>query len=331
MSGPAHVWHLPAALPRLLLVDDEPRLLGSLYELLSERDYHLTTAAGGNEAIAQLRLQKFDLVLLDLRMPDLGGHEVMDFINDNGLDATIIAMSGNTDIDSAIGSLKRGAYDYLRKPYTREELHKTVTNALRERSLAYENERIAAQLERSEKLYRSLVDSSPDIIYTLNPEGRFTFVNDRVQLLGFRREDVIGQHFSILVHDDDMRRAEYVFGKGEAAQPAARSVELRFKTAEHSSDVRTFSNTLLPLPMQNDPLVRDFDAMRGELFGTYGVARDISERKRADELISYQAYHDILTDLPNRVLFKDRLGLALLQARRNKGQLAVLFMDLDRF
>jgi diguanylate cyclase (GGDEF)-like protein len=68
-----------------------------------------------------------------------------------------------------------------------------------------------------------------------------------------------------------------------------------------------------------------------ELFGTYGVARDISERQRADQLIAYQAYHDILTELPNRVLFKDRLGLALLQAKRNETALAVMCIDLDRF
>ena len=60
--------------PRLLLVDDEPRLLASLYELLQGRGYRLTTAPSGTEALAQLSRQRFDLVLLDLRLPDIGGH-----------------------------------------------------------------------------------------------------------------------------------------------------------------------------------------------------------------------------------------------------------------
>ncbi|MBN4743034.1 GGDEF domain-containing protein, partial [Escherichia coli] len=68
-----------------------------------------------------------------------------------------------------------------------------------------------------------------------------------------------------------------------------------------------------------------------EFFGTYGVARDITERKRTEEVISYQANHDILTGLPNRMLFKDRLGLAVIEAKRTVSDLAVMFIDLDRF
>jgi diguanylate cyclase (GGDEF)-like protein len=65
--------------------------------------------------------------------------------------------------------------------------------------------------------------------------------------------------------------------------------------------------------------------------GTYGVARDITEKKQAQELINYQAYHDVLTRLPNRVLMEDRLNIAISQALRNKNKLALMFLDLDRF
>jgi diguanylate cyclase (GGDEF)-like protein len=65
--------------------------------------------------------------------------------------------------------------------------------------------------------------------------------------------------------------------------------------------------------------------------GTFGTARDISERKEAEQLINFQAYHDLLTHLPNRALLRDRLNLAIAHARRNKGKLGVMFLDLDRF
>jgi len=320
-------------LPRILLVDDEPRLLSSLYELLRDRDYHLVTATCGAEALAHLNKVRFDLVLLDLRLPDMSGHEVMDFINDRGIDADVIVMSGEVGIDAAIGALKRGAYDYLRKPYSREELLKTVGNALQQRRLELANQRIASQLENSEKLYRYLVDSSPDIIYTLNHEGRFTFVNDRAyQLLGFSREDLIGKHYSILVHDEDLERARYVFNERRVDERASRNVELRLKCHNGNGADRTFNNTLMTISLNSIGMhVPDHDVRKLEFFGTYGVARDITDRKRAEEVISYQAYHDILTDLPNRMLFKDRLGLAVIQAKRKLTELAVMFIDLDRF
>jgi diguanylate cyclase (GGDEF)-like protein len=69
----------------------------------------------------------------------------------------------------------------------------------------------------------------------------------------------------------------------------------------------------------------------GSFMGTYGVARDITDRKIAEETISFQAFHDHLTQLPNRRLFKDRLELAITQARRNGGMVGVMFVDLDRF
>jgi diguanylate cyclase (GGDEF)-like protein/PAS domain S-box-containing protein len=320
--------------PRLLLVDDEPRVLASLHALLSGKGYTITLAAGGQEAIEHLQNAAFDLVILDLHMPQVGGHDVMNFMNRNNRRSNVIVTSGASEIDAAIGAIRSGAYGYLRKPYSSAELFKTVDNAVQQCKLQTENHSIALRLERSERMYRSLVDSSPDIIYTLDADGHFTFVNSRVlPLLGYHRSELIGQHYSMLVHDGDMERANYVFNEGRSEFVRSRGVELRLKSKRDDYQARIFSIELV---------LTDIGALAGEaatvadtaqrkLLGTYCVARDITERKRADEQIAYQAYHDILTDLPNRALFNDRLGLALLQSRRNQNLLAVLFIDLDRF
>jgi diguanylate cyclase (GGDEF)-like protein/PAS domain S-box-containing protein len=318
---------------RLLLVDDEAHALRSLGQLLHGRGYHLTCVASGGDALARLACERFDLVLLDLRLPDVGGNQVMDFINAQGIDAGVIVLSGMVEIDAAIGALKRGAHDYLRKPYSREELLQTVANALQQRRLEQGNRLIARQLENSEKMYRYLVDSSPDIIYTLDHDGRFTFVNDRAcQMLGYARRELIGRHYSVLVHEDDLERARHAFHERRAGERAARNVELRLECRAGTRHAHAFNTTAMTISL-NAMGMHLPDRAPGEssFIGTYGIARDVSSRKRAEEVIYHQAYHDILTGLPNRTLFKDRLGLALHQARRKRAELAVMFVDLDRF
>jgi len=318
--------------PQVLLVEDEPRLLRSLEALLESRGLVLHSAINGNDAMRQLGEQPFDLVILDLGLPDVGGHEIMDFMNVRGMNANVIVTSGESGINAAIGALQRGAFDYLRKPYSPAALFNTIDNALKQRRLLAENQRIALQLERSETKYRNLVDSSPDIIFMLNHEGCFTIINNRVQrLLGFDCEELIGQHYSSLVHAEDQKRAHYAFKEGWTRYSLTRNIELRLRSRHADCEARTFNIELVGISYsQSEPAVV-CDSGQFELHGTYGVARDITDRMKADQLISYQAYHDILTDLPNRVLFRDRLNLAVLQAKRNGTELALMFIDLDRF
>ncbi len=326
---------VPAERARLLLVDDDTRHLQSLTALLNVTGHEITAVDSAREAIRRLESCEFDLVLLDLHMPGLGGNAVMDQINDRSLDVAVIVVSGETRIDAAIGALRRRADDFVRKPYLAADLLRSIDHVLQRRRLLAENRRMAQQLEHSERLYRHLVDSSPDMIYMLDPRGRFTFVNDRFEsLLGVERDSLIGRHYSSVIDDDDQAMAGHVFHERRCGERAARNVELRLRPLSllpPSTDAGPGYKTLLfnsiamyaPAPADGDGAAA--------YAGTYGVARDITERKHAEERISHQAYHDILTDLPNRILFRDRLDVAMLQAMRNSCELAVMFIDLDRF
>lgn len=317
--------------PQLLLVDDEPLMLDSLLRLLSQRGFDLCTAIDGQQAMAQLQSRAFDLVILDLRLPDMSGLDVMEYINGQKFDTDVIITSGDSDIEAAIGALRRGAYDYLRKPYAREELLKAVHNAITQRTLLAKNKQISQRLEGSERIYRYLVNSSPDIIFTLDQDGLFSFVNDRIQpLLGFTRDDLIGRHYSALIHAPDLERADFVFAATHHVKRWSRQAELRLRCNDAQAEFRTFSIEIMSVAMTRGSGADEDNSALTEM-GTYCVARDITARKRAEELLAYQSYHDVLTKLPNRVMFKDRLGLALLHAKRENSKLAVLFLDLDRF
>lgn len=322
-----------AAAPALLLVDDDVRALESLRTLLADRGFNIALATTGLEAQKHLLERPFDIVLLDLNLPDMHGLAVMDFIHENGIDVAVIVLSGETNIEAAIGALQSGAYSYLRKPYPAEQLFKSIDNAIEKRTLEEHNRQIALRLEYSEKIYRSLVDNSPDIIYTLDKDGYFTFINERAQqVLGYRQEELIGKHYSMIVHDDDQERALYVFNERRSGNRASRNVELRLKAKNLDDEELTFDQSMMTISFNSMAMyLPDDDRGITDYFGTYVVARDVTERKRAEELISYQAYHDILTDLPNRILFAEQLSLAIIQARRTETMLAVMLIDLQRF
>jgi diguanylate cyclase (GGDEF)-like protein/PAS domain S-box-containing protein len=316
---------------KILVVDDDPIVLKSLKDLLSIRGFNPNTAIGGQEAICQLDQNDYDLVLLDLHMPYVDGHAVMAHINKNQIDTSVIIVSGETSFEAAKDACTQGAYDFLRKPYATDELIITINNALKEKRLEKQNVFMQQQLSESERLHRYIVNTSPDIIYILDEEGHFTFINERIEsLLGFSKEEIVGKHYSFLVHHDDMEQARYVFNERRIGKRAAKNIELRLK-CKNDNTARHFANRTIPIELSAMGMYDGDGKQSNEYTGTYGVARDVTERKIAEETINFQAYHDLLTKLPNRALLRDRLSLAISQAKRDDESLAVMFLDLDRF
>jgi diguanylate cyclase (GGDEF)-like protein/PAS domain S-box-containing protein len=311
--------------PLVLVVDDELHLRNSLSSLLGLHGFSVVTADGGRTAIELLQSRQFDLVLLDLFMADVDGHQVMDSIIEQRFDTCVIVVSGDISIDSAISALRRGACDFLRKPYEPDELLLKIENALIKRRLEKENKAMNLQLGESERWYRYMVNSSPDIIYTLDANGRFTFLNDRVEpLLGYCKESLIGQHYSALIYLEDLEPARYILNEKRAGDRASRNMELRVR--------HNIESKLLTLEFSSFGIYEESKTDQPTMHvGTYGVAKDVTERKKAEQIISYQAYHDQLTGLANRILFKDHLDMAIAQAKRNQKMLAVMFLDMDRF
>jgi diguanylate cyclase (GGDEF)-like protein/PAS domain S-box-containing protein len=315
----------------ILIVDDEPRIRSAYRQLLDGSSRRIEEAGSGAEAIRRLERNDVDVVILDLTLPDISGIEILDWMDRHHVNTTVIVFSADERIDMAIQSLRRGAFEFIRKSCEPEELMQTVSNALHRRRLEQAHALMTAHLEQSERLHRFLVEQSPDIIYTLDDAGCFVFLNGRIEaLLGYKREELVGKHYSTIVHHDDVERARYAFQERRGGDRATTNVEIRLQCKEDG--YRHFDNQLVVAMLSSLGI---YDGERAtpvnRFVGTYGVARDITERKRAEETISFQAFHDLLTRLPNRSLFKDRLEHALAHAHRNNTTVGLMFMDLDRF
>ena len=314
----------------ILIVDDDHALLISLKQLLAIHGYEADSAIGGEEAICQINQKEYDLILLDLHMPHVNGYDVMQHIKAINQTPAVVIVSGETSFEAARKACTNGAYDFLSKPYQTVELLTTVKHALKEKRLKKQNLLMQKQLKESERLHRYLVNTSPDIIYILDPHGHFTFINERIEnLLGFDMKELIGKHYSVLVHQDDIEHAKYIFNERRIGQRASTNIELRLRCKD-SDTPRYFENKTLPIELSSMGIYTGADK-DSDYLGTYGVARDITDRKLAEETITFQAYHDLLTRLPNRALLRDRLGLAITHAKREGEMLAVMFLDLDRF
>lgn len=326
MSGSPPAHQEPAV--RILIVDDDASLRATFTQVLAKPGRNFDACGTVADGIESLSSRAYDLILLDNRLPDGTGLAVLDWLVEHSREEVVIIISGENDVDSVIGALRRGADDYVRKPYHIAQLQRAVESALHKAALEKVNRAMEQRLKASERLHRYLVESSPDLIFTLDAEGRFSYINPRVkQLLGFERGTLIRRPFTTLVMPEDVDRICSLLSLPSTMPGESFNVELRLRRnrgelAPVEPDSLTVSLTGIPMLSQ-----------QGErrVVGLYGVARDISERKRAEEIISFQAYHDQLTHLPNRVLFKDRLELAITQAQRRTGALAVMFVDVDRF
>jgi diguanylate cyclase (GGDEF)-like protein/PAS domain S-box-containing protein len=315
--------------PRILIVDDEPRMRDSLRQLLVRPDRDIVETDCGAAAKQALKEGPTSLVLLDIGLPDISGLDMLRWISQHHPDTPVIMVSGDARIDSAIRALRYGAVEFLRKPEELGTLAVKVDAALERRRLQNEHRLMTAQLAQSERLHRFLVDNSPDLVYALDEGGRFAFVNPRVEsLLGYSREELIGQPFTAIIHELDRPAAREIVGRPRDDHRELANIELKLlRRREPGGAPRPHVVAMVSAV----GIYGEDDAGAPRFLGTYGAARDITERKRVEEMVTFQALHDQLTGLPNRRLFKDHLELALAQAARRGEKVGVMFIDLDRF
>lgn len=180
------------------------------------------------------------------------------------------------------------------------------------------SERAESTLAKTNDFLKNILETISDAVFALDTGGKFTLANKRLtQMTGYRYHELIGMPFTRIFPAetafDVQRMLETLAGEN--------GKERRFEAhvAHADGHPRIITCSLLPLK-EGDRVI-----------GIAGTAVDITERKAAEQRIEHLAYHDPLTNLPNRRLLNDRLTMAMSQAQRDGRMVAVLFVDLDRF
>lgn len=175
---------------------------------------------------------------------------------------------------------------------------------------------LEAQNREAARYARSLIEASLDPLVTISSEGTITDVNHATEVAtGVAREQLIGSDFAYYFTEPDMARNGY------------RQAFLNGMVRDWPLTLESVSGQKLDV-LYNASVYADES---GKVQGVFAAARDVTERRKFERELSYQATHDALTKLPNRVLFQDRLQQAIAHSRRAERNVAVLFLDLDNF
>ncbi|GGO00514.1 DUF4084 domain-containing protein [Saccharibacillus kuerlensis] len=172
------------------------------------------------------------------------------------------------------------------------------------------------ELEISEQRYRSLFDYHPDAAYSLDMNGKFDSVNTTcANLLGYNARELIGLSYSSFIQKQDFP------GLSDDLKQLREGIPLRQEFTVKNRAGLSYEVSIISVPIR----------VKDKIVGIFGIGRDITENKKNEERIRHLAYHDPLTDLTNRAAFDELLKKALFDAQLYQEQLAVAFIDLDRF
>lgn len=304
---------------QVLLVEDQPaeaKLVREYLDRDNDISFQVECTQKLSRALDRLSQNTFDIVLLDLGLPDSVGYGTFESVSEAIADTPLIVLTNMDDEELAVQAVREGAQDYLVK--------RQINAVLLQRSVRYavERARFERELRLSEERYALAVRGANDGLWDWNLVTDELYLSPRwKEILGYSEnelEDSVEQWMQ-RIHPDD--RAEF---------KRRLQSHLQGKTEHFMTECRLFHRDgSVVWVMVRGLAVSGEDGRPKRMAGSLS---DVTARKRAEERLSHDAFHDSLTGLPNRSLFLDRIDLTQRQSRRRQRATgALLFLDLDRF
>lgn len=306
---------------RVLIIEDSEDDVALVLRELRRAGYEpeFQRVETAEEMKGALAGQKWEIIICDYAMPRFNAPAALRVLRESGIDIPFIIVSGTIGEDTAVEMMRAGAHDYIMK-WNLKRLVPAIERELRDAKVRRAKRRAEEELRESENKFRELFHNANDAIFLnrVAEDGRIAEFLEANQVacrsLGYSREEFLGMSLERIIAperlDETLEALRQLLAQGHAS----------FETVHIAKD-----GSKIPVEVS----VRVF-MLKGTRVAL-SVARDITERKRAEEKIYRLAYYDTLTELPNRALFIDRVAWGIVQARRSQMAAAVIFLDLDRF
>ena len=270
----------------ILIVDDDASTCATLARILISKGYQTDTAATGHQALEKVEGQSFNAALVDIRLPDVDGTDLLGPFRERQPDMAVVLVTAYASIQSAVQALNQGAAAYIVKPMDMDEMLATVRQVLDRQRLVVENRRLYEEtqrelakrkraqeaLAREGNLLRTLMDSLPDSVFVKDRECCFIAANAaQLRLLGLQaQEQLIGRMDADFLPAETAEKRlvedQYVIHSG---QPI---LDWEERVTDREGKVRWLLVTKVPL--------RD---SQGRIVGLVSVSRDITQHKRLQD------------------------------------------------
>src|ERR1700730_17008365 len=304
----------------LLLIDDNLSHAASIRKVLPTTcgvPLQLEWVRTLSEGIERLRNKGIWAVFLSLRLPDSQGAAAFNKLLPAASDVPILLLGGTGNEKIAMEALQHGAQDYLLEGHiNRSSLARTLRNIAQRKAA---EEVLFEEKERAQVMLNSIGDA----VLSTDIAGNVTYLNVVAeQMTGWSRKEAAGRPLAEVFHIID----------GVTRQASQNPMELAI---QRNKAVGLGANCILVRRDGYECAIEDCAAPihdgNAQVTGAVIVFHDVSAARAMTLQMAHLAQHDVLTDLPNRMVLIDRLDQAISLARRNGSQLAVLFLDLDGF
>ncbi len=296
---------------RILVVDDDAGARALIRAALRKSDFDVSLASGGLDALQQFRAGAFDMVMLDVEMPDLSGFEVCAAMRaEAGQLFPIMMVTGMDDVASVERAYQSGATDFIAKPINWALIGHRVKYLLR-------GHRVLLELGAADARNAAILQAIPDLLFEMDLQGRHLECHSpHSELLAMPVEQLIGKTlFEVMPPQAARTCMEALQVAHETGVSAGKQFQLQLPHGVFWFEL-SVSRKQSPDPKSPHFIV---------------LSRDITERKATEQKILKLAYFDSLTRLPNRQSFLERVDREIKRAWHSGNKIGVLFMDLDGF